>query len=125
MAHDSSTTSCAWTNRDHKEPVRYGATEMPIGAYLAFSSSAAATAAATVPPSPRTETDANWADPANVVADITIGASQPNPTARASTPNEIPNPTTATASGPTARAPSRKVRSAMNNGSNGWVQCPA
>ena len=86
---------------------------MPIGAYLAFSRSAAATAAATVPPSPSTDTEANCAEPANVVADITIGASHPNPTARAITPNEIPNPATAIASGPTARAPSRKVRSAM------------
>ena len=65
------------------------------------------TAAATVPPSPMTDTAANCADPANVVADITIGASQPKPAARARTPNEIPNPATAIAKGPTARAPSR------------------
>ena len=32
MAQDSSTTSCAWRNRDHHEPVRYGATLTPIGA---------------------------------------------------------------------------------------------
>ena len=50
------------------------------------------TAAPTVPPSPRTDTAANCADPANVVADMTIGASHPKPAARASTPNEIPKP---------------------------------
>src|SRR4029453_2046452 len=118
MAQDSSTTSWAWTSLDHREPVRYGATEIPIGAYRAFSSRAAATAAATVPPSRSTETEANCAEPANVVPDITIGASHPNPPARAMTPNDTPNPATAIANGPTARAPSRKGRLARTNGRN-------
>ena len=77
------------------------------GPYRAFSRSAAATAAATVPPAPSTETAANCAEPANVVADITIGAAQPQPAARASRPKDTPNATTATASGAAARAPSR------------------
>jgi hypothetical protein len=71
------------------------------------------TAAATVPPAPRIETAANCADPAKVVADITIGASQPMPAERASRPNEMPNPRTATASGATARAPSRYLRAGL------------
>jgi hypothetical protein len=53
------------------------------------------------------ETAANCADPANVVADMTMGASHPNPALRASTPNEIPKPPTAIASGRAARAPCR------------------
>jgi hypothetical protein len=42
---------------------------MPIGAYRAFSITAAAIAAATAPPLPRIEATANCADPANVVAE--------------------------------------------------------
>ena len=73
-AQVSSTTSWARRNRDHHGPVRDGATLRPIGAYRAFSSTAATTAAASVPPAPRIEAAANCAEPANVVADITIGA---------------------------------------------------
>src|SRR3546814_207219 len=69
------------------------------------------------------ETAANCADPAKVVADITIGASQPIPAERASRPNEMPKPSTATASGATARAPARYLRSGLPSmavhGSNG------
>jgi len=65
------------------------------------------TAAATLPASRMIETAANCADPANVVADMTIGASQPNPALRARTPNETPKPPTAIASGRAARAPCR------------------
>ena len=54
-------------------------------------------AAATVPPTSRIDAAANCADPANVVIDITIGASVPMPAALASTPKETPNPTTAIA----------------------------
>jgi hypothetical protein len=82
----SSTTSCERRKRDHTLPARYGATLIPMGPYRAFSRRAAARAAATVPPSPITDTAANCADPANVVADMTIGASRPNPAVRASTP---------------------------------------
>ena len=45
-----------------------------MAAYRAFSRAAAPTAAATVPPAPSTETAANCADPANVVADISTAA---------------------------------------------------
>ena len=42
-----------------------------------------AIAAAAAPALPSTEATANWAEPANVVADITSGAAQPIPAARA------------------------------------------
>jgi hypothetical protein len=78
-----------------------------MGVYRAFSRRAAATAAATLPPTPRIETAANCAEPANVVADITTGATGPMPAARASTPIETPNATTGTARGRALRAPVR------------------
>ena len=55
----------------------------------------------------RTEVAANCADPANVVADMTMGATEPMPAARARTPNDSPNPATAMASGIVDRTPSR------------------
>src|SRR6476661_2978653 len=61
-------------------------------------------AVAAAPPAWRT-------DPANVVIDMTTGATPPIPAARASTPYDRPNPKTATAIGTTATAPSRKPRS--------------
>ncbi len=78
--------SCACRNRDQALPVSHGATLTPIGPYRAFSSTAAVIAAATVPPTSRIDAAANCADPANVVIDITIGASTPMPAALASTP---------------------------------------
>jgi hypothetical protein len=91
----------------HRPPSRDDATETPIGPYRAFSNTAAAIAAPTVPPASSTETAANCDEPANVVADMTIGASHPMPADRASSPNETPKPATAIASGATARTPSR------------------
>ena len=43
-------------------------------------------AAAAAPPAWRTDAAANCADPANVVTDITTGATPPMPAARARTP---------------------------------------
>ena len=110
-AHVSSTVSWACRNRDHTPPVRDGATLIPIGAYRRFNRRAAVTAEITLPPTPRTAAEANCAEPAKVVADITTGASEPMPAARASTPKDTPKPATAMASGATARTPSRAVRS--------------
>jgi len=53
------------------------------------------------------EATANCAEPAKVVSDITIGASEPRPAARASSPNETPNANAATPIGQMRRAPSR------------------
>ena len=117
-AHVSSTTSWARRNRDHHGPVRDGATLRPIGAYRALSSTAATTAAASVPPAPRIEAAANWAEPANVVADITIGAIEPI-VGRARTPNEIPKPSTAIENGATFLAPWAKLREPPGS-SIGW-----
>ena len=52
---------------------------------------------------------ANWAEPANTNADITIGATSPI-TGSARTPNEIPTSSPATATQIAARAPAAKLR---------------
>ena len=70
-----------------------------------LSSTAAAIAAATAPPDPSTDATANCAEPANVVSDITIGATVPIPASRARMPNDAPKARTATASGAAARMP--------------------
>ena len=62
-------------------------------------------AAATAPPDSSTDATANCADPANVVSDITIGATTPMPASRARIPYEAPKATTAMAIGATARIP--------------------
>jgi hypothetical protein len=64
-------------------------------------------AAATAPPVSSVETTANCAEPANVVADMTMAASGSKPAARARMPNEAANAAAATAIGAIARAPSR------------------
>jgi hypothetical protein len=51
------------------------------------------------------DTAANCAEPANVVADMTTGATGPIPASRARKPNGIPNAATATASGQPRRNP--------------------
>ncbi len=67
-------------------PSSHGATETPIGRYREFSITAARIAVAAEPPAPRTDAAANCAEPANVVMDITIGATLPIPAAGARTP---------------------------------------
>ena len=64
-------------------------------------------AAAAVPPAPSTDTTANCAEPANVVADMTTAASVSTPEARASTQTRTLNATIAGKSGRIARKPSR------------------
>ena len=54
--------------------------------------------------------DANWAEPAKTIADITIGATAPI-TGSARTPNEIASTKAATANGIPARAPARRLGS--------------
>lgn len=61
----------------------------------------------TLPPAPSTETAANCAEPANVVAEKTIDAPEPIPAARASNPNEIPNSSGPSAIGSPTLTPSR------------------
>jgi hypothetical protein len=60
--------NCDSRRRRSVDPSKPGAIEMLIGAYRAFRSTAAVTAAATLPPSSRIEAAANCAEPANVVA---------------------------------------------------------
>ena len=61
----------------------------------------------TPPPAPRIDAAANCAEPANVVADMTIASTDSIPEVRASTPNEAPNTNAATPIGATLLAPSR------------------
>ena len=88
--------------------MRYGATLTPIGPYRAFKRTAAITAAPRVPASLRIDAAANCAEPANVVTDITIGATRPID-GSASTPKDIPNRNTAIENGATFQAPWAKV----------------
>ena len=60
-----------------------------------------------MPPAASTDTAANWAEPANVVALIATVAAGSKPAERASTPKEAANRVTAGASGSIARAPAR------------------
>ena len=60
-----------------------------------------------MPPSSSTEAAANWAEPANAVADITTAAAALIPAASARTPNEMPKRTGPRTSGSAARTPSR------------------
>ena len=64
-------------------------------------------AAAAPPLVPRIDTTANWADPANVVADMTSGATTPRPDERASKPKEAAKNQTVAAIARTARIPWR------------------
>jgi hypothetical protein len=72
-----------------------------------LSSTAATTAVATLPPLSSTDATANCADPAKVVADITIGASEPRPAADARIPKAIPKLAEAGATGAIRFRPSR------------------
>ena len=64
-------------------------------------------AASAVPPAPNTDTAANCAEPANVVALMATVANGSKPAERANTPNEAPNSPTAGRSVAIARAPAR------------------
>jgi hypothetical protein len=78
-----------------------------IGAYRAFSKTAAATAAAAPPPVSRTETAANCAEPAKVVADMTTAASPSKPAVCERTAKEALKTAAAAPIGAIRRAPSR------------------
>jgi hypothetical protein len=68
---------------------------------------AAAIAAATPPPVSSTETAPNWAEPANVVADITIVETASKPACGARTAKDAANAAAATPKGARRRAPWR------------------
>ena len=59
------------------------------------------------PPAPRTAATANWAEPEKAMTEKTTGATTPQPSERASTPNETPSTNVARAKGTAARAPAR------------------
>src|SRR5918994_3729312 len=73
-------------------------------------------AATSPPPSSRIDATANCEEPANVVADMTIGATTPMSAARASTPNETPKSGTVIAIGSAARTPGETIASGSGAG---------
>jgi hypothetical protein len=87
--------------------LRNGATATPIGKKRAFKSTAAAIAANTPPPAPRTAATANWAEAEKVTTENTIGARAPHPSERARTPKEIATTPATNANGRPARTPAR------------------
>jgi hypothetical protein len=126
IAQDSSTTSCAWTSLDHRGAGEVRRDRDPDRRVPRVQQQRPPRPPRpTVPPSRSTETEANCAEPANVVPDITIGASHPNPTAPRDHAERNTEPGDRDRQRTAARAPSRKVRSAMTNGSNEPIQCPA
>jgi hypothetical protein len=106
MAHDSSITSWASTNRRRGPPGRNRATLIPIGMYRALSKSAAPIAAMGWPAAAITAAAANWADPAKVTALMAIAGMAPIPPADTDrTPNDTPKSPTAIAKGTAVVAP--------------------
>ena len=86
-AHDASTIAWPVSARSRRLPRSDGASAMPIGRKRRLSRIPATIAATADPPPDSTASDANCAEPANTMSDITIGATGPI-TGRASTPNE-------------------------------------
>ena len=66
---------------------------------------AATIAVTTLPPALSTASVANCAAPENTIADITIGATVPQPVVTAATPNEAPISAVGMTSGSAARMP--------------------
>jgi hypothetical protein len=61
---------------------------MPMTANRALTNTAAKIAASALPPAPSTSARANWAEPEKTTPEATIGATKPQSSERASTPNE-------------------------------------
>ena len=87
--------------------MRNGATATPIGKKRAFKSTAAAIAANTPPPAPRTAATANRAEAEKMMTENTIGARTPLPRERARTPKEIATTPATNANGSPACTPAR------------------
>src|SRR3954469_5532449 len=105
IAHDESTIVWPCAARFAAPPGSDGPSAIPIGRKREFISAAPPTAAPSVPPAAKIETAANWAEPANTIADITIAARVLKPASRASTPNESDSRNPAAANGTPARTP--------------------
>ena len=88
IAHEASTIACPWTARRSGPPGSDGPSATPIGRKREFTSAAASTAAATVPPWARIAIAVNWAEPANTIADIAIAAPADSPALCATTPKD-------------------------------------
>src|SRR5437588_9547151 len=107
-AHEASTVVIANAARDSARPRSDGASATPMARYRAFSSRAAAIAAAVPPPAFSTASAPNCAAPENTTTDMTIGAIQPI-TGLASTPNEMAMANTAIPNGTPCRIPARRL----------------
>jgi hypothetical protein len=88
IAQDASTTAWPSAARRSGPPGSDGASAMPIGRNRECTRVAAPTAAGRPPPCAITASAANWAEPANTTADMTIAPTAEKPASRASTPKE-------------------------------------
>ena len=104
-AQEASTTIWPSAARRSRPPASDGATASPMGRKRALTNTAASAAAPAPPPAPRIEAAANCADPDSTSSEQAIGAATPQPSWRASTPNDTPSTTVAIANGSPARAP--------------------
>src|SRR3954447_9181592 len=107
IAQEASATVCPCAARLCARPGSDGASAIPIARKREFISAAAPTAAPMLPPAETIEIAANWAEPANTIADITIAAITLKPASRASTPNDSERRNPASAYGTPARRPAR------------------
>src|SRR3954447_12719179 len=105
MAHDASTTAWPCAARRSGPPGSDGPSAAPIGRKREFTSAAAMTAAATVPPEARIAMAVNCAAPAKTIADITMAASGVKPALLATTPKDSASSAPAIANGMPARKP--------------------
>ena len=108
-AHEASTTVWPCAARHGQRPGSEGASATPIIRKREFISAPAPIAAATPPPAARIATEANCAEPAKTIIDITIAASADIPASRARIPNDIATRKPATANGRPSRIPFRRL----------------
>ena len=107
-AHEASTTVWPCAARHGQRPGSDGASATPIIKKREFISVPAPIAAATPPPAAMIAIDANWAEPAKTISDITIAATADSPASRATMPNVSATRKPAIANGTPSRKPLRK-----------------
>src|SRR3954452_21380130 len=126
IAHDASTTAWPCAARRKGPPGSDGPSAAPIGRNREFTSAAASTAAATVPPEARIAMAVNCAAPAKTIADIAIAASGVKPALFATTPKDSASSPPATANGMPARKPwARTARRPVRSSSSITGSVPA
>ena len=111
IAHDSSTTSCALREAAQEAAAQVRRHADPDRQVARVEEERGDDGRQRLPPAARTEAAANWAEPAKVVALMTIAGRAPMPPEVADrTPNETPNRPTAMANGTAVTAPRRSSK---------------